>query len=152
MTWASHLPGGCWPYDGCWPVVPTCPPPLPLPNPAGLLVLCRRAHCSEDELTPEWLLTLLWILESTASQYRRCLDSCVRLYLRAAMPGPRCKADVDGLKGAMVQHQLQASWLEGQGWPAEESGGHHCAVPLAPPHPPTHPVCRSCSAAAGGWC
>lgn len=38
---------------------------LPL---AGLLVLCRRARIGSKELTPELLLTLLWLMESCESQ------------------------------------------------------------------------------------
>ncbi|PRW45039.1 type 12 methyltransferase [Chlorella sorokiniana] len=49
---------------------------------AGVLVLCRRARIGSEELSPELLLTLLWIIESCESQYRNDLSACLKSYLR----------------------------------------------------------------------
>ncbi|KAL4448256.1 hypothetical protein ABPG75_005475 [Micractinium tetrahymenae] len=78
---------------------------------AGMLVLCRRASYGADEMSPELLLTCLWLLMSTCSQYRAGLGYNANLFLHLHPDGA---AMVEGLQADMVALQRQvlqrASW------------------------------------------
>jgi hypothetical protein len=47
----------------------------------ALFVLVSRAGVTATELTPEWLLTTLWVLDSYNSQYMQDLSTCLKQYL-----------------------------------------------------------------------
>ena len=76
-----------------------------------MLVLCRRANLGPEELTAEMLLTILWILESTSSQYRASLNFCLLTYL---MLHPDWRAVARRLRHSMLDLQPQVcGWLAG---------------------------------------
>jgi len=47
----------------------------------AMYVLVNRAGLAATELTPEWLLTALWLLDSYNSQYMQDLSICLKQYL-----------------------------------------------------------------------
>lgn len=81
------------------------PPVCPLPARIGMLLLARRAGLAGSELTPEHLLTLLWLLESCGDQYRDELGACLRTY-RRMHPTARFTS-TRGLRRRMEELQLQ---------------------------------------------
>ncbi|KAL6778463.1 hypothetical protein ACKKBF_B14895 [Auxenochlorella protothecoides x Auxenochlorella symbiontica] len=55
---------------------------------AELLALVRRGEYSPSEVTPELLMTMLWIMDSWHSQYKSRADVCLQIYL-ALHPAPQ---------------------------------------------------------------
>ncbi|RMZ57650.1 hypothetical protein APUTEX25_001850, partial [Auxenochlorella protothecoides] len=53
-----------------------------------LLALVRRGEYSPSEVTPELLMTMLWIMDSWHSQYKSRADVCLQIYL-ALHPAPQ---------------------------------------------------------------